>query len=426
MPVQSKLFIDRPPTPKLFIFPAIQRPKLQVVLPATSPPKLQIVNDSPDGNAPNSPANIPRLTPSGHLPVDLTSGLVIWRNMASIGFTGYDVSTPGDVRNAITGRMLKRSKGTGGYPIACIKSDVGKKMQKSNHLLVALMFLVNDDPINKVTVDHINRNRDDPSAINLRWATWEEQRANQDTVKRKTHAGHPVYQIDTEDNIIKKWDKIKDANEFFGGRGWEISEVIKGKAPLAFGYKWSYCEWVDIIPGEIWWKVPYEEYSHIEASTEGRFRYENGMPIRGSLNAEGYVIISVRNKSGDPSSELAHVLIMATFVAINMDPMIVVNHLNGIKNDNRLRNLMYCTKSENSQHAYDTGLNSNKHTGIPSRAIPIVQMSMDGQVVAHYSSAIEASRIIGISATRIRYICDGKKLDTDGIRWAYAHEKIAI
>jgi hypothetical protein len=36
------------------------------------------------------------------------------------------------------------------------------------------------------------------------------------------------------------------------------------------------------------------------------------------------------------------------------------NHINGVKSDNRLENLEYCTQSENTKHAFKTGLFSVK------------------------------------------------------------------
>lgn len=60
-----------------------------------------------------------------------------------------------------------------------------------------------------------------------------------------------------------------------------------------------------------------------------------------------------------------HRLVLAAFVGTANG--LWVNHKNGIKDDNRLANLEYVTPSQNTQHAYDNGLNSgprgerNKH-----------------------------------------------------------------
>ena len=47
--------------------------------------------------------------------------------------------------------------------------------RKSNyylkHVLIARQFIPNDDPKNKIEVDHINRNRADYHLSNLRWVT---------------------------------------------------------------------------------------------------------------------------------------------------------------------------------------------------------------------------------------------------------------
>lgn len=63
--------------------------------------------------------------------------------------------------------------------------------------------------------------------------------------------------------------------------------------------------------------------------------------------------------NGKVNSELVHRLVAIAFIPNPLN-LPEVNHKNGIKSDNRIENLEWVTCAENTQHAFDTGLNKGK------------------------------------------------------------------
>lgn len=66
-----------------------------------------------------------------------------------------------------------------------------------------------------------------------------------------------------------------------------------------------------------------------------------------------------RVKVSGKGMQYVHRLVAKAFIP-NPDCKEQVNHINGVKNDNRVCNLEWCTRSENIQHSFDTGLNVAK------------------------------------------------------------------
>lgn len=93
-----------------------------------------------------------------------------------------------------------------------------------------------------------------------------------------------------------------------------------------------------------------------------------------------------------------------------------VNHKNEIKTDNRASNLEWC----------DARYNINYGTAPIRRAIkrgvPVVQMEMNGNVIARYYGLMEASRITGVARENIGKCCRGERHMAGGFKWKYAHE----
>jgi hypothetical protein len=67
----------------------------------------------------------------------------------------------------------------------------------------------------------------------------------------------------------------------------------------------------------------------------------------------GYVVANL-SKEGKLKNVFVHRIVCAAFIGDH--PNKQVNHINGIKTDNRLENLEWVTSSENHLHAFKTGL----------------------------------------------------------------------
>lgn len=89
-------------------------------------------------------------------------------------YPNYSISNFGNIKNIKTNRILK-TRLRSGYPSIDLTNTDGKKTFLI-HRLVAMAFIEN--PQNKRYIDHINNNKLDNKATNLRWASNSENNHN--------------------------------------------------------------------------------------------------------------------------------------------------------------------------------------------------------------------------------------------------------
>lgn len=90
----------------------------------------------------------------------------------------------------------------------------------------------------------------------------------------------------------------------------------------------------------------------------GKYREIKGAILNLTPDKDGYLKVNLK-KNQKGKSLRVHRLVADAFL-INSENKPQVNHINGVKNDNNIKNLEWVTLSENRKHAYDTGLQNGK------------------------------------------------------------------
>lgn len=70
---------------------------------------------------------------------------------------------------------------------------------------------------------------------------------------------------------------------------------------------------------------------------------------------KGYAYVRLYNKKGNKEFAIHRLVLMAWKPRLNPENF-EVNHINGVKDDNRLKNLEWCNREENVQHAKSNNL----------------------------------------------------------------------
>ena len=131
----------------------------------------------------------------------------VWKTI--ISSEGYQISSLGQVKNVISGKILKTCFDGGGYLIVSLRKNGVKKTCKI-HRLVGLHFIPNPD--NKPLIDHKNRIKTDNRIDNLRWATTFENNQNQSLFITNKLRERNIHK--KKDRELWRFKKVIDGIEF--------------------------------------------------------------------------------------------------------------------------------------------------------------------------------------------------------------------
>jgi hypothetical protein len=336
-------------------------------------------------------------------------------------YPNYDISNFGNIKNNKTSKIMKQTLKGGYYNIGLV-NELGKKTFKV-HRLVALSFIEN--PENKAEVNHKDKNKLNNNICNLEWMTHRENNIHRCIgTKMTSNKNKCVLRIDKDTNeILEKYNSIELAgiwalnNDYtktaHNGRN-SIGNCLKGLSKIAYKFKWEYENKNNDLENEEWKEVVLENVDMTDkkyfVSNLGRFKNSSGIIMDNyKVNENGYIRVFIYNKT-----YALHRLIALAFLA-NNDNKEQVNHIDGNKLNNSLKNLEFVNNQENQIHKFKIGLGNNFTR-------KITQYDLNMNKIKVFNSITEAAKELNIGKSNINGVITNYRKSAGGFIFKYIED----
>ena len=149
--------------------------------------------------------------------------------------------------------------------------------------------------------------------------------------------------------------------------------------------------------------------------------------IKGKINSHGYYQ-HILVKEGQRKTISRHRIVAQAFIP-NPDNKTDIDHINTIRTDNRVENLRWATKKENSNNPLTlakqrakTGPLAGKYGILHPHSVAIRQYSKDMTLIKEYPCIQDAIRQTGIN--NLSAVAKGKRHSAGGYIWKYVKDSI--
>lgn len=148
---------------------------------------------------------------------------------------------------------------------------------------------------------------------------------------------------------------------------------------------------------------------YVECS-DGTKQFRRGKMLTLTKDKDGYMFVSLGKYNPDKK---VHRLVAEAWIP-NPQNKPEVGHVDCNNSNNMVENLYWCTRKENMGHPL-----TRERIKITKQLKPIVQMSLDDDVIREYESLHSMHRETGYNRWAVSECCRGNALTYKGFKWKY-------
>jgi hypothetical protein len=138
--------------------------------------------------------------------------------------------------------------------------------------------------------------------------------------------------------------------------------------------------------------------------------------MKGKPNTNGYLQIGL-SIDGEKTYPFVHRLVAIHFIE-NPNNSPEVNHKNGNRICNEASNLEWCTRLENEQHSWRTGLKQMRGD-LHKLSKRVLQLDLSGTLLKDWTNGYEVMNTLGYAHGHISKCCRGLAKSAYGFKWQY-------